>query len=90
MAFVYYSGHGLIVNGDKHQNTHIQHNNGTELTDIQSLASKLAMSPNVFVFLILDCCRVFQENKGPKYEGKPVGGQIYIAFGARVGVAATA
>jgi hypothetical protein len=48
------------------------------------------MSPNVFVFLILDCCRVFQENKGGKYEGEPVGGQIYIAFGARVGNAATA
>ena len=79
VLFIYYSGHGLIVNGMTVGNTV----NGTQF-DLEIRIRKLALYTNVFVISLLDCCREAQNQpvitKGSGNENIPeiLPGQIVI------------
>ena len=77
-----------MVEGDPNNNTWIVHKDG-EMTNIQKLVTKLAMSPNVTVFCLLDCCRNVVQSKG-KFKSEPLKGELWIGFGAGEGKVATA
>ena len=89
VAFIHYSGHGATFKSDKHTNTHIAHKEPGTFTNLQKLATKLALSPNVFVFLLMSCCRNVIQTMS-EFTSAPLGGQIYIGFGCKLGRSAIA
>jgi hypothetical protein len=59
LAFVYYTGHGMIRRNDPKDQTWIMHNNNhDDHTPIELKLGKLKLMSNVFLIAFLDCCRV--------------------------------
>ena len=93
MAFIHCSCHGSIEKGDEHANAWIHHNEPNSYTNLEAMLINLGMTPNVIVYGNMDFCRNIIEhgvNKAggdkKRYLTKPMKGQVYINYAAKIGV----
>ena len=76
LYFVYYSGHGALIDGKT-----VGYTNSEEVIELETNVRKLALFPNSYVVALFDCCRdIHQQTRGgqvedplPRYPG-----QLYI------------
>jgi len=92
LLFIYYSGHGMIMDGV----TNVVCGDGSffPLPALIHCANRksphglgLSVYPNLMVVVFMDCCRVFPKAAA---DPEPVGGQYYIYYAVAVGTPASA
>ena len=73
--FVYYSGHGSLIDGMTVGHTVID-----QQIDIEKRVRKLAAYPNTYVIALFDCCREIGnlQAKGLSEKPEKVAGQLFV------------